>query len=327
LAALIAEAKAVGFVSIVVGATMAYILFYNNNTSETQYWFMRGPGAAVIDGDIVLVPAPDPNDQFIIDSRGTAKDEKGKDIFVGLPFSIVGTNGQQIVWHHSQTFETQIWTMAGTGIVRRDTVHDENDKPIFVGPPFRIVGACSKFSTLGNPYIVWFNDSTFETQIWIMNENTFSGVGGIKIHDRRTVLDENSQPIFVGPPFRIVGAFPDRILWHHDETHETQIWFTHDDGKSIRIRDRRTVLGENSRPIFVGPPFRIVGMANFHGDPSLHDVGDIVWHNDATNETQIWIMEDDGMRIARRQTVLDENHQKIFVGLPFHIVGVATPGR
>jgi hypothetical protein len=179
--------------------------------------------------------------------------------------------GHQIVFHHAQTFETQIWTMAGTNIVRRDTVHDEFDHPIFVGPPFFIVGACSKFSTTGNPSIVWHNDTTGETQIWIMNENTFSGIGGIKISKRRTVLDESRKPIFVGPPFRIVG------------------------------------------------------MANFHGDPSLHDVGDIVWHNDSTGETQIWIMEDDGVRIARRQTVVDENRKPILVKLPFHIVGVATP--
>jgi hypothetical protein len=304
---------------------MAYILFHNKDTNETQFWFMRGEGEAVVSGDIVLVPAPDPNDQFIIDRRETAKDEHGHDIFVGLPFSIVGTNGHQIVFHHSATFETQIWTMVGSGIVRRDTVHDEFDKPIFVGPPFHIVGACSKFSTFGNPYIVWYNDVSFETQIWIMNENKFSDVGGIRISKRRTVHDEFDKPIFVGPPFHIVGAFPDRILWHHDKTNETQIWFTTDDGNSIKIHDRRTVRDERGQDIFVGPPFRIVGMANFHGDPSLHDVGDIVWHNDVTNETQIWIMQDDGFTIARRRTVVDENRHNIFVGLPFHIVGVATP--
>jgi len=45
-----------------------------------------------------------------------------------------------------------------------------------------------------------------------------------------------------------------------------------------------------------------------------------VWHNSASNETQIWFM--DAGRIAGRQTVLGEDGQAVFVGPPWKIVGI-----
>jgi hypothetical protein len=158
-------------------------------------------------------------------------------------------------------------------IARRATVQDENGQPIFVGPPFRIVGATSLMSSLHRSRIVWYNDTTGETQMWFMNDADISAVveAGVKhperIALRATVRDENDQPIFIGPPFRIVGVAdfdPDPlhhtqrgdIVWHHDTTHETQIWFMTDDGD--KIARRATAEDENGQPIFVGPPFRVV---------------------------------------------------------------------
>ena len=47
---------------------------------------------------------------------------------------------------------------------------------------------------------------------------------------------------------------------------------------------------------------------------------DIVWHHRDTGETQIWFM--DGHQLVRRATVLGEDGNPAFVGLPFEIVGV-----
>jgi hypothetical protein len=46
---------------------------------------------------------------------------------------------------------------------------------------------------------------------------------------------------------------------------------------------------------------------------------DIVWHNSATNETQIWFMNAE--RVTRRGTVLGENGSPAYVGPPWTIVG------
>jgi hypothetical protein len=109
-------------------------------------------------------------------------------------------------------------------------------------------------------------------------------------------------------PFAANGS----ILWHHSSTNETQIWFM----DRQRVSGRATVLGEDGNPAFVGLPFSIVGVGDFNGDGKA----DILWHHSSTNETQIWFM--DRQRVSGRATVLGEDGNPAFVGLPFSIVGV-----
>jgi hypothetical protein len=52
------------------------------------------------------------------------------------------------------------------------------------------------------------------------------------------------------------------IIWHNSETHETQIWFMDDE----RLRRRGTVLGEDGKAVFIGPPFSIVAAGDMDGD-------------------------------------------------------------
>jgi hypothetical protein len=71
------------------------------------------------------------------------------------------------------------------------------------------------------------------------------------------------------------------ILWHHSETHETQVWLM--DGH--RVARRATVLGEDGEPVFIGPPFSIVGVGDSDGDGKA----DIVWHHSETHETLVTV--------------------------------------
>ena len=280
----------------------AYIVWHNDTTNETQTWLMNGDR---------------------ISKRVTALDENGEPIFVGPPWRIVAAYKFRIIWHNDTTNETQIWFMssARARIARRATVQDENGEPILVGPPWRVVGAAQMSSApLAPSSIIWHNGTTNETQIWFMNDAELVD-NGERIVRRVTVQDENNQPIFVGLPWRIVGTHLQQIVWHNDSTHETQIW----EVREGRISRRVTVQDENGQPIFVGPPWRIVGTADFNRD-ALHQTqrSDIVWHNDTTNETQIWIRAEEGQRIARRVTALDENNKPIFVGLPWRVVASAN---
>ena len=142
-------------------------------------------------------------------------------------------------------------------------------------------------------YVVWHNRRTNETQTWAMN--------GSRIQKRSTALDENDKAIFVGPPWRIVGTSGGHIYWHNSDTNETQIWFMNLD----KIARRATVVDENGEPIFITPPWHIVGVGNINAAQELGGPhrGDIVWHNEQTQETQVWIMNDEGHGIERRVTV------------------------
>lgn len=101
------------------------ILWHNGTTNETQIWHM---------------------DDRLLGGRATVVAEDNKAIFVGLPWSIVGTNdfdrdkAADILWHNKDSGETQIWLMNGHSIARRATVDADRDGGgALVGPPWSIM--------------------------------------------------------------------------------------------------------------------------------------------------------------------------------------------
>ena len=277
---------------------MSGIVWHNSATGETQIWFM--------------------NAEHVL-GRETVVDEAGAAALIGPPWSIVSTTDAsaerqwQLAWHNSATNETQIWFMDAERLVRRRTVLGQDGTVAFVGPPWRITGTEDT-----QTHIVWHNNTTNETQIWFLDDS--------RVVRRGTVLGEDGAPAFVGPPWRIVAtsnADGDgllQIVWHNSATNETQIWFMND----ALVMGRGTVLDESGAPAFVGPPWTIVGAGDLDGNGRP----DLVWHNSATNETQIWFMN--GEHVARRGTVLDETGAPALVGPPWRIVttgDVAADGQ
>ncbi|MEP6501997.1 MAG: hypothetical protein ABJD97_01600 [Betaproteobacteria bacterium] len=212
-----------------------------------------------------------------------------------------------IVWHNAQSGEIQLWLAERERVVGRRTVVAEDGQPIMIGPPWRIAAAAD-FDRDGRSDLLWHNADTGESQLWLMDAH--------RIRSRRTVLGENGSPARVGPPWRIVGAGDFNrqgwgdILWHNDASNESQLWML----AEHRVIARATVVGENNAPAFVGLPWRIVGCGDFNRDSGT----DILWHNDVTNETQVWLME--RHRVGGRATVLFEDGKPAFVGLPWSIV-------
>jgi hypothetical protein len=145
---------------------------------------------------------------------------------------------------------------------------------------------------------------------------------GTRVAARATVLAENGSPILVGLPWSIVATDDmnrdgkSDIVWHNAASGETQIWYMN----TSRIIDRKTVFWEfNTGPALVGLPWRIMGTNDFDRD----NLTDILWHNDATGETQIWYMQIwyGGVRTIKGRATVDAaaDGGGAFVGAPWRI--------
>jgi hypothetical protein len=160
------------------------------------------------------------------------------------------TANSELLWYNNSDSSIQIWVMDGAQITARNDVEEVG--AILIGPPWQIVGS-GDMDGNGKSDIVWHNSSDGSIQLWFMD--------GARITGRSNVVDENGDPIFIGPPWQIVGSGDmdgngnSDIVWHNSSDGATQIWFMN----SERISSRANALDENGDPIFIGPPWQIVG--------------------------------------------------------------------
>lgn len=215
-----------------------------------------------------------------------------------------------ILWYNSSTGEPQVWHLNGPSRVGRTTV-TANGSPVSIGPPsysgppWRIAGS-RDFDGDGDTDLLWYNSSNGETKIWYMSRAALRTAG--------TVVDEAGKPIYIGPPFSIVGTNYDtkpQIIWYNSQTGEIQLWRMNNN----RISNRLVVHLEDGRQAFVGPPFSIVGSGDFNGDAR----DDLVWHHANTGEIRIWMMNDG--RVTVQRNVVRQDGSSFGAVAPWSVVG------
>jgi hypothetical protein len=268
------------------------MLWHNASTGESQIWLLSGSSrigrATVMNG-----------------ARPT---------LIGLPWSLVGSsdfNGDgspDLLWHHGSTGETQIWHLNANAFLSRAVVLGEGGGAAHVGSPWAIVGA-NDMNSDGKADIIWHNASSGETQFWYLNGYAVTGRGTV------VVARTDSLATFVAPWSLVSsrdfnGDGQTDLVWHNGATGETQLWYLN--GRGVIGRTR--VLGETGRTAMVGAPWRITGSNDFDGDGSA----DLLWHNEATGESQIWFMN--GRSVVRRATVEARDGGGAMVGPPWSVV-------
>ncbi len=278
------------------GDGAADILWHNETTGELQAWEVRG-------SNVVAREALN------------ARFEGQPVVAFADPWYPVGSNDfnhdgmTDVLWHNTSNLQTQIWYMSGVGRFARDTIHNLDGTVPLEGAPWFIVGT-SDFDRDGSTDILWHNDDSGETQVWYLN--------GATVRYTQTVLADDSGAAYVGWPWHIVGTnkFNDDdyadILWHNEDTGESQIWYLQGtNGSRVGYRRNVTAGGTNAN---AGPPWRIVGTNDFGSSAKP----DILWHNDDTNETLVWYMDD--YRRTNQSTISASDGGSATVGSPWKVV-------
>jgi hypothetical protein len=248
---------------------------------ETRVWYMRGASRV--------------GHTTIVDANGT-------DASLGTVHEIVGTadfdddGAPDILAVDPSSGELEVWYVRDAAIIRR--VRVDIAGATMMTSPWAVV-AVNDFDSDGQPDIVWHDDSSGETRIWFMH-------GTSRSKEVAIVDPSRGELFFVGPPWHVVGSgdfdkdgYSD-LVWHNESTGETQVWFMRD----ATLANRGTVDAvRDGNGAFVTLPWAIVGVNDFGEDATP----DILWHNDATGETQLWFMEQTS-RVGRAtvDAVLDD---------------------
>jgi FG-GAP-like repeat len=181
------------------------LLWYNDQTGETQLWFLDGARLA---------------------DRATVVDERGNPFLVGDPWRIVGSqdmngDGQpDIAWYNRLTGTIQVWLMDRHRVTRRVAVTAEDDGTLTLGvPPV----AMHDMNADGLPDILVRTGET--VQILLMK--------GLRVERRRTVRASDGSLMKIGSSWTITGANDfDRdgygdIISHDASSGETRQWVMH----------------------------------------------------------------------------------------------------
>ncbi len=120
------------------------------------------------------------------------------------------------------------------------------------------------FDGNGRSDLIWRNETTGQTAIWLMNGTTFSS--GV------TVMNNAAwRPVLLGD---FNGDGKSDIVWRNDTTGQTSVW----------LMSGAQIIG--SATLVADPAWRPTHVGDFDGNGSQ----DLVWYNAVTGRTSIWLM-------------------------------------
>jgi hypothetical protein len=199
-----------------------------------------------------------------------------------------GDGRSDAVWRNFSTGDNYLYPMNGLAILGNEGyvrgVPDQDWQIRGIGD----------FNGDGKADFVWRNSTTGETYVFLMDGTAIIGEGYL-----RTVADPNWACCGVGD---FNGDGKDDIGWRNEATGDHYIYMM--DGLNILPSEGyiRTVADLNWYP---------AGLADFNGDGKT----DIVWRNDATGDTYVFLMN--GLAVA------GEGYLRTVANLDWDIVAVA----
>jgi hypothetical protein len=174
-------------------------------------------------------------------------------------FSGDGVN--DIVWHNASTSEVLIWLMQSNQPGPGQATYIPS-----MGAGWRIGGA-GDFDGDGKPDLIWYNPSTGQNLIWLMDGTNFKS--GVWLVD-----SEPGLRLAAIADFDLDGHLD--VLWQDPADGNLMLWLL--DGQAI---PKEVAFWPGK-----GADWVVAGAGDFNGD----DMQELLWRNAATGETSAWLL-------------------------------------
>jgi hypothetical protein len=181
----------------------------------------------------------------------------------GVKGDFNGDGQADVVLRNRTTGATAVWLL-NSSLAVVGTL----DLPALTNTAYKLSGTAD-FNADGWTDILWRNQSTGQTAIWLMNGKSITRVVDLP------AIANTAYEIQATGDFNGDGR-PD-IVWRNQSTGQNALWL---------MSATQTVSGVVDLPALPNTSFRIQGAGDFNGDGRV----DIVWRNYATGQNAAWLM-------------------------------------
>lgn len=217
------------------------ILWRNRSTGANAFWIMNRTSVT----GVVDLPSL-PNSNYYIEASGDMN----------------GDGARDVIWRNQTTGQNAIWLLNASAQVQQVI-----DLPGLPNSSYWIE-ATGDFNNDGKRDIVWRNQSTGQTAVWLMNGTAYAGTV-----DLPTIPNSSYRACGTGD-FNNDGNVD--LVWRNYTTGQNAVW----------LMNGTTVVSTYDFPTIPNTAYVLSAIDDFSGDGNP----DIAWRNQSTGQNAIWVM-------------------------------------